>query len=177
MIKRLRERLSAARKKLWKLIRKRHDAKPGGDRRKKLGRKVRATRERKDHLIERLSRLHEEREDLDGLTTVDGKQVATWIAKDIAEARRRGLWDGYVVSGYRSPEYSEQLCYAMCGAPSCPGRCAGRASGHSQKVYPGGCVDVDIAHRLQFAAAMRTIGSPLKNALPTDPNHFSYSGH
>jgi hypothetical protein len=173
-MKRLRAALKKAREKLWQLIRKRHDAKPGGDRRKKLSKKVQQARQRKDDLLEKIKDAHQP----SGPTTViDGKPVATWIAKDVLKARERGLWHGYVVSGYRSPEYSESLCFAMCGHPTCPGTCAGRGSAHSQLAYPAGAVDVDLAHRDEFARAMQTIGSVLKNALPYDPNHFSASGH
>lgn len=175
-MKALRNRLRRLREKLWSLVRRRHDAKPGGDRRDKLAEEVRDTRLRKDRLLQKIK--DQKPVPSAGTVVIDGKPVASWIAKDILEARRRGLWDGYVVSGYRSPEYSESICYGMCGAPTCPGRCAGRGSAHSQLVYPQGAVDVDLARRDQFANAMRTIGSVLKNAMPTtDPNHFSASGH
>lgn len=174
MLRRLRDRLRELRHKLWNLISKRHDAKRGGDRRKKLAKEVRETRERKDALLKKLK----DAQRPDGPTVeIDGKQVALWIAGYVLAARRRGLWHGYVVSGYRSPQYSESLCYAMCGAPSCPGRCAGRASSHSQLRYPDGAVDVDLAHRDEFAAAMQKLGAPLQNQLPFDPNHFSHTGY
>lgn len=173
-MKRLRAALKAARERLWELIRKRHDAKPGGDRRRKLAKKVQEARQRKDDLIERIK---EPKPSSDGTTVIDGKQVPNWIAKWVLKARKEGLWHGYVVSGYRSPEYSTSICQAMCGAPTCPGRCAGASSNHSGLVYPRGAVDVDLAHRDEFARAMVKLGAPLKNILPTtDPNHFSNSG-
>jgi hypothetical protein len=80
-----------------------------------------------------------------------------------------------VTSGYRTPEYSTSLCIAMCGAPSCPGRCAGASSNHSGKVYPAGAVDVTDYTR--FGQIQPQIGSPLRNDLPIDPVHYSVSGH
>lgn len=112
-----------------------------------------------------------------GTISIDGVAVAAWIAHWVLQARNRGLWHGYVVSGYRSPAYSTSLCVAMCGHPTCPGTCAGATSNHSGLIYPAGAVDVDVAHRNEFANAMQKLGSPLHNALgPADPNHFSASG-
>lgn len=83
-----------------------------------------------------------------------------------------------VISGVRTPEYSEELCYNMCGAPSCPGRCAGRASNHNMEPheeYPEGALDV--SNHYNFGAAAKRVGAPLINALgAADPNHFSVSG-
>lgn len=78
-----------------------------------------------------------------GVTEFDGHTCAAWIVHDIlAPARDRGYWNGYVISGWRDPAYSESLCRAMCGQPSCPGTCAGRDSRHSQSAKPDGAVDV-----------------------------------
>lgn len=110
-----------------------------------------------------------------GLTWLDGKQVAAWIAHDLQIARENG-WRGYVVSGYRSPEYSDWLCKQMCGRPSCPGRCAGRISNHSGINYPHGAVDVTDYINLKHIAARH--GLRIRNSLPrTDPVHFSASGY
>lgn len=110
-----------------------------------------------------------------GVGTFDGKPCANWIIPWLEKSRRAG-WDGYLVSGWRDPDYSEQLCYAMCGAPSCPGRCAGRSSNHSGSEYPAGAVDVSDFYN--FGAIQKRIGSPLINDLgPADPVHFSISGH
>ena len=174
MLKRLRAKLRRARQKLWDLIRRRHDAKPGGDRREKLAAEVRAAREIKDALLQRLK---DHKPAPNGTITVDGKQVAAWIARYVLLAREKGLWHGYVVSGYRSPEYSTSICIEMCGQPTCPGRCAGASSNHAGLTFPSGAVDVDLAHRDEFARAMVTLGAPLKNALPNDPNHFSQAGN
>lgn len=171
----LRDRLREAREALWDLIGKRHDAKPGGDRRAKLAKEVREARERKDALLERIK---EQTPAADGTTVIDGKQVANWIAKWVLLARSKGLWHGIVISGYRSPEYSESICRGYCGQPTCSSPpCAGRNSEHSQLVYPRGALDVDLAHAGEFASAMRVLGAPLHNAIPADPNHFSNSGH
>lgn len=103
-----------------------------------------------------------------------GKPVATWIVPWLDKSREAG-WHGVLNSGWRSPEYSEQLCYSMCGAPSCPGRCAGRSSNHTQCAEPAGAVDVSDYYN--FAAIQRKIGSGLYNALgAADPVHFSRTG-
>lgn len=180
MIARIKAALAAARNLYFKLRAKRHDAKPGGDRREKLAKEQREAEADKKRLAKKLAFLkshHDPKPNPDGTVTIDGKEVALWIAKWVLEARNKGLWHGYVVSGYRSPAYSTSLCEAMCGAPTCPGRCAGATSNHSGLEYPSGAVDVDVAHRDEFASAMQRLGSPLHNALgPADPNHFSASG-
>ena len=109
-----------------------------------------------------------------GVGTIDGKEVAKWIIPYVKKARSMG-WNGTVLSGYRSPEYSEQLCMNMCGAPSCPGTCAGKSSNHSGKVYPAGAIDV--SDEATFGSIMAKIHAPLKNDLPSDRVHFSYTGH
>lgn len=111
----------------------------------------------------------------DGLGTFDGKQVAAWIVPWLEKSRDAG-WKGTVTSGFRDPAYSESLCLAMCGAPSCPGRCAGRSSNHSGKEYPAGAVDV--TDYTNFGAIQPRIGSPLHNSLGSaDPVHFSVAGN
>lgn len=110
-----------------------------------------------------------------GVATYNGKQVAAWMVPYLKKAERAG-WDGCLASGYRDPNYSEKLCYDMCGAPSCPGTCAGKSSNHSGRVYPAGAIDVCNPGSFQ-AAANKIKGFPLKNDLPADPVHFSVSGH
>jgi hypothetical protein len=118
-------------------------------------------------------------EDLDPRPEVsmfDGRLVATWLRRYLVWAREHG-WRGQLISGWRSPEYSEQLCFEMCGRPTCPGRCAGRASHHSKNQKPGGAVDV--SDYVQFGALMeRCPYQPrIFNALgPVDPGHFSSTG-
>lgn len=101
----------------------------------------------------------------------DGKTV-NWLAR----ARKAG-WTGYLTSGFRDPVYSESLCLAMCGQPSCPGRCAGRASNHSQKGPPNwGAIDATDYENLERIFA--EIGAPLRNELDwRDPVHFSPAGN
>jgi hypothetical protein len=102
------------------------------------------------------------------------KPVAAWMVPKIDAAWNKG-WRGIVNSGYRSPEYSTQLCYQICGAPSCPGTCAGASSNHTKAGYPNGAVDV--SNPSSFAAASRAAGTGLWNALGSaDPWHFSMSG-
>jgi hypothetical protein len=116
--------------------------------------------------------------DLRGTVKIDGKDVPKWIAKWVLLARKKGLWHGSITSGVRTPEYSEQLCYDMCGQPSCPGTCAGRSSNHNCTGgcrYPSGAIDV--TDEAAFAAAMKKLKAPLKNDLPSDRVHFSASGH
>lgn len=108
-----------------------------------------------------------------GVAWFDGKAVAAWIAPVLAQARNQG-WAGSLTSGYRSPEYSEQLCYQICGAPSCPGRCAGRSSNHT-RLDSGAAVDVSDPAGFARTAAARNAG--LFNALgAADPWHMSKSG-
>lgn len=116
-----------------------------------------------------------------GIRTYDGVRVAAWIVPYLDWARNVGVdgkrWRGRLVSGYRDPAYSERLCYARCGRPSCPGTCAGRASAHSGKVKPAGAIDV--SDFLRFAELMQhcPIQPHLRNDLPKDKVHFSINGH
>lgn len=126
-------------------------------------------------------------DDPDGVSNFDGKLVPAWMVGRapgpngsrvnwLEKIRATGIWHGVIVSGYRTPEYSEGLCIAMCGAPSCSGRCAGRSTNHAKKVYPGGALDV--SDYVNFGIAARKVGAPLVNALgAADPVHFSPSGH
>lgn len=109
-----------------------------------------------------------------GVAYFDGKPVAAWIKPWLDRSRAAG-WHGVLVSGWRSPEYSEQLCFRICDKPTCSGTCAGRTSHHTQSAYPGGAVDV--SDYWTFAAVQRRIGSPLYNNLPSDRVHFSSTGN
>ena len=125
-------------------------------------------------------------DDPDNISTFEGVPSRPWMVGRapgpngsrvnwLQKIRDTG-WGGTIISGYRTPEHSEALCIAMCGAPSCPGRCAGRSTNHALKVYPGGAVDT--TEYTTFAVKAREVGAPLVNALaPADPNHFSPSGH
>lgn len=112
--------------------------------------------------------------------TIDGKPVPSWIAAWVVKIRSAGRWHGVIVSGYRTPEYSEQLCYQMCGAPSCPGRCAGRSSNHCcPPTYKGVPYEgaIDVTDYYTFGAEAARLGAPLHNHLPADPVHYSNSGY
>lgn len=141
-----------------------------------LAKKVKGLEHQLNQRQEARAERRDDRFDVHGtdIVSFDGVAVVESAAYWLKKSRAAG-WAGVLVSGYRTPEYSEQLCYQMCGHPTCPGRCAGRASGHSQRTYPGPCVDV--SEYGQFEAIQFRIGSPLRNDLPIDPVHFSVSGH
>lgn len=116
-----------------------------------------------------------------GVTTYDGRPVARWFVPYMEYARNvgdhTGRWHGTLNSGWRDPVYSEHLCYQMCGAPSCPGRCAGRASNHVGSTPGTGAIDV--SDYVTFARIMRNApyNPKIFNALGAqDPVHFSPSG-
>ncbi|HSD81797.1 MAG TPA: hypothetical protein VLB47_14105, partial [Solirubrobacteraceae bacterium] len=111
-----------------------------------------------------------------GVVTFDGQPVAAWMEPYLRWAREHG-WQGRLTSGWRDPAYSEQLCRAMCGAATCPGRCAGRTSNHVGRVRPAGAIDV--TDEVRFAELMRRCPySPRRfNDLPSDRIHFSATGH
>lgn len=112
--------------------------------------------------------------DGDGLIVVDGRQIAEEVGKEILRIRSYGVWGGYVVSGYRTPAYSQSLCYGMCGAPTCPGRCAGVNTNHARKGGRNGAGD--LTDYLTFRSECWSHGSWLQNSLPRDLVHFSDSG-
>jgi hypothetical protein len=112
-----------------------------------------------------------------GVGSYNGVPVAKWLKPYLDWARQNG-WQGRLNSGWRSPAYSDSLCRRMCGAPRCPGRCAGSSSNHSGSARPRGAVDVSDYYR--FGQLMRSC--PLQprifNALGArDPVHFSASGN
>jgi hypothetical protein len=106
-----------------------------------------------------------------------GRQIPNWMIPWLDKSRAAG-WDGVVVSGVRTPAQSQGLCYAMCNAPTCPGKCAGVYSNHnmtSGQCYPSGALDV--SDQYEFEQVQFQIGSPLRNNLPLDTVHFSVSGN
>jgi peptidoglycan hydrolase-like protein with peptidoglycan-binding domain len=111
-----------------------------------------------------------------GVASFDGIPVAAWMVPYLEWARTHG-WQGRLNSGYRTPEYSEHLCMGICGAPSCPGRCAGRSSNHVGRVKPQGSIDV--SDYVRFGELMRRCPySPrILNDLPADRVHYSSTGH
>ncbi|HEX8745117.1 MAG TPA: hypothetical protein VF712_18475 [Thermoleophilaceae bacterium] len=111
-----------------------------------------------------------------GVATFDGKRVAAWLVPYLEWAREHG-WKGQLVSGWRDPVRSEQLCREICGQPSCPGRCAGRSSNHSGSTKPQGAIDV--SRFVEFGQLMRRCphNPRIFNALGArDPVHFSATG-
>lgn len=113
--------------------------------------------------------------DGDDLIEIDGKQVAEGVGMEVLRIRKAGRWHGVVVSGYRTPEFSESLCFKMCGAPTCSGKCAGRGTRHATKGGREGAVD--LSDFITFAAECRRLGSWLENNLPVDLVHFSDLGN
>lgn len=91
------------------------------------------------------------------------------------ELQRHG-WPGELYSAFREPAYSRGLCENMCGAPSCPGLCAGEASNHSQ-VGPPNWGAIDVKEYEKFARACAAINAPFRNNLPADRPHRSYTGY
>jgi len=111
-----------------------------------------------------------------GVTRYDGVPVAAWLVPYLNYARRNG-WQGRLVSGWRDPAYSESLCYRMCGAPTCAGRCAGRTSNHAGSVKPRGALDVSDYARFGTIMAKAPLSPHIFNALGwRDPVHYSASG-
>lgn len=133
---------------------------------------------RRQARVKQLRELHEKSQnpdpDGDGLAKFDGITVDAEFVPWLEKARKAG-WDGTLTSGYRTPEYSESLCYAMCNQPSCPGRCAGKSSRHSQKNGDGA---IDATDYYNLGQIFKQIGAPFYNALgAADPVHFSRFGN
>jgi hypothetical protein len=115
-----------------------------------------------------------------GTTMIDGRAVPNWMVPKVKEIRARGRWKGVIVSGYRTPEYSTQLCMSMCGHPTCPGRCAGRYSNHAcppSATCQVGEGAIDVSDYITFAIEASAVNAPFHNALPYDRVHFSRSGN
>lgn len=147
--------------------------------------KRRATK-RDEHFDKIRHALKHPPDDPDHISSFEGLAVAAWmVGKDpgpngshvnwLQKIRDTGIWHGVGVSGARTAAHSEALCFGMCGAPSCPGTCAGRSSNHVPVIYPGGAIDVSDYDNFERAA--KQVGAPLINDLPADPVHFSPSGH
>lgn len=113
----------------------------------------------------------------------DGHEVPRWMAVVLQAARDSGVWTGVVFSGRRTKQFSEELCEGICGAPSCPGRCAGTDSNHvGPPTFEGeeweGAVDVTDPHGLRHFC--ETHDEPLVGGgavLPADIAHFSHEGN
>lgn len=112
-----------------------------------------------------------------GVTRYDGVPVAAWMVPYLKWARENG-WRGRLVSGWRDPNYSRALCMRMCGAPSCPGRCAGLSSNHVGSAKPHGAIDVSDYGTFERLMARCPIEPRLRNTLDArDPVHFSVPGN
>lgn len=111
-----------------------------------------------------------------GVGRYDGVPVANWMIPYLDWARRNG-WKGRLVSGWRDPDYSRSLCMRMCGAPRCPGRCAGTSSNHVGSAKPNGAVDVSDYATFERLMLRCPYEPKLINRLDArDPVHFSVSG-
>jgi hypothetical protein len=112
-----------------------------------------------------------------GLGTFDGIHIGNWLIPYLEWAREHGRWKGRLVSGYRDPIYSEHLCFAMCGRPTCPGKCAGRMTNHQGIEKPHGAMDV--TDYVTFGEDMKhcPLEPKLVNHLPNDPVHYSATGY
>lgn len=126
-----------------------------------------------------------------GSNTFDGEAVPAWFVGRAPSKTRSGKtvtrnwlqeirdagWPGELISGIRTPQHSEELCFGICGAPSCSGTCAGRSSNHNctgSCPYPEGAGDFTSPESFNEISAR--IDCPLINRLPNDPNHHSVSG-
>lgn len=156
----------------------------GGERSEAMKKRDKA---RHSEALELRRKHHLSNESQDGLSSWRGFTVAAWMVGDATGpdgSRTNWLqksvdhgWSGGLYSGYRDPAYSESLCLNMCGAPSCPGTCAGRSSNHSGKNgSPPGWGAIDVQDYDTFGRVQREIGSPLHNDLPADHPHYSVTG-
>jgi peptidoglycan hydrolase-like protein with peptidoglycan-binding domain len=130
-----------------------------------------ARRRRKQRKAAKLSRAPRA-----GVDSFDGEPVAAWMKPYLVWARENG-WKGTLNSGWRDPAHSERLCFDICNAPKCPGRCAGRSSNHVGNVKPAGSIDV--SDPAKFGELMRRCPyePKLKNVLGAkDPWHYSVTG-
>lgn len=112
------------------------------------------------------------------IVTFDSKpcveDLAYWLYRARTEGAGGQKWLGVLVSGWRSPEYSEQLCFGICNHPTCPGLCAGRTSNHTKLTYPGPAGD--ITDYIRGEEVLIDLGSGYFNNLPRDLVHMSHSG-
>lgn len=111
-----------------------------------------------------------------GVANFDGIPVAKAVIPVLQWCRANG-WKGRLVSGYRTPAYSEGLCKAMCGRPSCPGRCAGRSTNHAYAIPSRFAIDVSDYVNFGHIVAKCPIQPKIHNALPNDRVHFSPQGN
>lgn len=123
-----------------------------------------------------------------GVVVYDGVQIANYLPVINDWARHTGWngikWKGHVVSGFRTPALCTHLCIAMCGRPTCPGRCAGATSNHcgfDPTKTPTGAEDVSDYQTFRLLMShcpFDKLGAPkIFNNLPIDPVHFSPHGN
>jgi hypothetical protein len=112
-----------------------------------------------------------------GVGTFDGVTVAKTAIPVLRWCREKGGWKGRLVSGYRTPAYSESLCFRMCGRPQCPGKCAGRATNHAYATPQRFAIDVSDYVNFGHIVARCPVQPHIHNSLPNDLVHFSPSGN
>jgi hypothetical protein len=129
--------------------------------------------------------------DQDGIAIdpVSGESVPAWVVgkapgpdgktKNWLKIIREHGWHGGINSGARTEAHSIELCFQICGAPSCPGLCAGATSNHviKGKNGPGNWGALDVSEYEVFGRVCHEVGCPLQNDLPADPVHYSPDGH
>lgn len=154
-----------------------------------LAPKVTRRQKRKRRILAAIRKLRKEirnqhpPEDADHFAPLDGKVGPEWIVKIALDARAAGYWHGVAISLFRTVAYSISLCEAICGAPSCPGTCAGALTNHvcppshTGVPYEGAGDFSDPAGLDRFCQAhdLPLIGNG--RVLPRDPNHFSNRGN
>jgi hypothetical protein len=149
------------------------------DARNTAARELRAAREmvrQRQREIVSLNRKHQKlAAAAHGVTTYDGVPVAAVAVRYLDWARAHG-WQGHLVSGWRDPKYSQSLCYRICGAPRCPGKCAGTSSNHVGTDLHRFAVDVSDYVTFRRVIANCPYEPRIFNNLPVDPVHFSPNG-
>jgi hypothetical protein len=103
-----------------------------------------------------------------------GTTVCNWIADILDKAWADGV-RFTVISGFRTVAESVAACQHICGAPSCPGTCAGASSNHNGCTGGKGAVDIGAGCE-SLRSWLASHGNPLSNNLPLDRCHFSRSG-
>jgi hypothetical protein len=119
---------------------------------------------------------HQDANKKHGVGTYDGIPCANAAIPILQWCRNHG-WHGRLVSGYRTPEYSEHLCYQMCGRPQCPGMCAGRATNHAYAEPNRFACDVSDYWNFANVVARCPLNPHIYNRLSRDRVHFSPSGN
>lgn len=117
-----------------------------------------------------------------GVGIFDGKPVAKCMIPQLKWARNVGhrgkRWHGYLNSGWRSIPYSISLCFRICGAPRCPGRCAGSSTRHVGKTCSSFAGDVSDYKTFGELMPYSPHNPKIHNSLGAqDPVHFSPQGN